>query len=136
MVEALGIAWKRGDAYDEWDDLASCMYQQLVGSIVGSLREPTSETPVHLAAYDMMLREYRECATIDVHNDSLGPGRWVFHAFGSDAEPFDIIEVREVSTDAVAWSEQLRTCPLVGSRFSIFLPNGSRSEHVDLYSEG
>jgi hypothetical protein len=83
----------------------------------------------------MLLREYRGCATIDVQNKALGPGRWVFHAFGTDAEPFDIIEVREMSSDAVPCSEELRTCALAGSRFSITLPNGSRIERVPLYSE-
>ncbi len=135
MVEALGIPWKRGDAYDQWDDLASCLYKQLVGNLVDSLGASGSETPLCLAAYDMMLSDYRDVATIEVHNEALEPGRWVFHAFGTDDDPFDIIEVREVSSDGVPCSEVLCTCGLSGSQFGLALPNGSYIENVPVYSD-
>lgn len=135
MVEALRIPWKRGDAYDEWDDLASCMYEQLVGSLISALSASTSEEPVRLAAYDMMLRGYGGYATIDVQSDALGPGRWVFHAFCTEAEPFDAIEVREVSSDGAPCSEGLRTCALSGCRFSLTLPNGSSVARLSLNSQ-
>jgi hypothetical protein len=135
MVEALGIPWKRGDAYDEWDDLASCMYKQLVGNLLSALDVPDGGTPMRLTAYDMMLRDYRQYATIDVQNNALGPGRWVFHAFGTDTAPFDVVEVRELRSDTVPCSEKLRTCPLVGSRFSLTLSNGSSIDRVPVYSD-
>lgn len=135
MVEVLGIPWKRGDAYDEWDDLASCMYKQLVGNLLLALDDPDGRVRIHLPAYDMMLRDYRQYATIDVHNSELGHGRWVFHAFGTNECPFDVVEVRELGSDAIPCNEDLRTCPLVGSRFSLTLPDGSSLDRVPVFSD-
>lgn len=135
MVETLGIPWKRGDAYDEWDDLASCMYKQLVGNLLSAARVPFRGAPVRLAAYDMMLPDYSQYATIDVQNMELGPGRWVFHAFGTDTAPFDVLEVRELSIDALPCSEELRTCSILGSRFLLTLPDGSRIEQVPVHGD-
>jgi hypothetical protein len=135
MVKALGIPWRRGDAYDEWDDLASCMYRQLVSNLLPTLDSPSGGSPVRLAAYDMMLPDYRQYATVEVQNSTLGHGRWIFHAFGTDSVPFDVVEVRELGSDAVPCSEEFRTCPLSGSQFLLRLPNGSIIDRVHVYSD-
>jgi hypothetical protein len=135
MVEALGIPWKRGDAYDEWDELVSCMYEQLVANLVSALDASNGGAPARLAAYDMMLPDYRQYAIIEVESDELGPGRWVFHGFGTDKTPFDLIEARELTTDGSPCGEALRTCPLIGSRLSLRLPDGSSIARVPAYSD-
>ena len=135
MVEALGIPWRRGEAYDEWDNLASCMYRQLVGAVIDSSLGSVSEAPVRLAAYDMMLLEYAGHATVDVKSDELGHGRWVFHAFCTKNEPLDSVEVRLVSSNGMPYSEELRSCALSGCCFSVTLTNGSSISDVFAFSE-
>lgn len=135
MVEALGIPWKRGDAYDEWDNLVSGMYKELVANVVCAIDYPIGGTPVRLTAYDMILSDYRQYATIEVESDFLGPGRWVFHAFATDKVPFDLVEARELTTDGRPCGEPFRTCPLVGSRFLLRLHDGSRVAEVPRYSD-
>jgi hypothetical protein len=135
MVETLGIPWRRGDAYDEWDDLVSCMYKQLVGNLITALDDPNAGASLRLAEYDMMLSDYGRYAVIEVDSGALGPGRWVFHAFGTDKAPFDLVEVRELGADGRPCGEALRTCPLVDSQFSLRMPDGSRIESVASYSD-
>ena len=135
MIEVLGIRWRRGEAYDDWDDIVNFLYKRMVSNIVVPSGDRGGDTLVRLAEYDLMLREYRDCATIEVHNRVLGPGRWVFHAFGTATEPFDIVEVLKVSPDAIPCSEELHICAVAGSRFSLTFPNGSRIEHVPVDSD-
>ena len=135
MVEALGIPWKRGDAYDEWDNLVNRMYKGLVAIVVCAIDYPIGGTPVRLTAYDKFLSDYRQYATIEVESDVLGPGRWVFHASATDKVPFDLVDARELTNDGRPCGEQFRTCPLVGSRFLLRLHDGYSVAEVPRYSD-
>lgn len=130
MAEAVGLPWKRGDAYDEWDELANCMYRQLVGSLLPMQTDRHGRVIANLPAYDMLYGEYGQYATIEVRNIALGPGRWVFHAFGTSQTPLDIVEVRELDANSRLCSEELATCPVSDSVFSVRWPDGSVTDQV------
>jgi hypothetical protein len=58
VAERAHIAWRDGEAYDDWDHLASCAYEVLVRRPISA---DTSAAPVvlPLAPYDMVLPDYR-----------------------------------------------------------------------------
>lgn len=131
MVEAVGISWKRGDAYDPWDDLVTGIYKQLVVFTLSFVYGKNEDAFVNLPAYDGIPVDYRQHATIEVQNSALGSGRWVFHALSNENALFDCIIVRELTFDGVPLGD-LRSCPLVGSQFTLRLPDGSSVDQVPL----
>lgn len=121
MMEGAGIPWKRPDAYDEWDSVATALFESLVVSV---LRESLSENDWHdfkIPDYDLLLDSYRGMSTLEVEHSSLGAGRWVFHAFGTKETPFDSVEVRGVSIEGIPLDENLAQCPVERARFSLRL---------------
>jgi hypothetical protein len=127
MVERLGIPWRRGDAYDEWDNIASCLFEQLVESVVTW----TLRSEDNLPAYDMMLPSYNEYNLIEVRHSALEPGLWVFHAFGTKRTPFDVVEVRNLSLDRFPRDKTLGECDVLGAQFMIRLRTGEIIETLE-----
>lgn len=68
VAERARISWREGEAYDDWDDLASCVYDVLVSRTiaadVGAGREA-----LPLAPYDMRLPSYAEHSAIAARTD-------------------------------------------------------------------
>lgn len=119
MVERVGIPWKRPDAYDEWDAIASVLFEKLVVEMLRWSLPEYDQEDFQLPAYDLLLPTYANMGTLEVAHPSLRPGRWLFHAFGTDGEPFDLVEVRSVSVDGAPLSEELKVCPIDGAVFRL-----------------
>lgn len=125
MAERVGIAWKRPDAYDEWDAIASTLFENLVVEVLRwSLLEDSWED-FRLPSYDLLLPTYAGLGTLEVVHPSLQPGRWLFHAFGTNNEPFDVIEVRQLADDGTPLSDELQTCPVDGIEFRLRVGPGA-----------
>lgn len=77
-----------------------------------------------LPEYDLLLSNYAGLATLEVVHPSLQPGRWVFHAFGTDNDPFDVVEVRSLSADGRPASEGLKACPVEEATFVLRTQSG------------
>lgn len=124
LAERVGVPWRRPDAYDEWDDIATVLFVNLVAKVLQwSLVEDTGrEAPI--AAYDVLLESYENVNAIEVRHTSLNGERFVFHAFGTENAPFDIVEVRRTSLAGRPWSGNLETCPVRGAEFFVRLCNG------------
>lgn len=68
VAERARISWRDGEAYDDWDDLASCVYDVLVGrTIVADVSAGPEALP--LAPYDMRLPSYAEHSAIAARAD-------------------------------------------------------------------
>lgn len=65
VAERAHISWRDGEAYDDWDDLASCVYEILVGRTIAA---DASAGPgvLPLAPYDMRLPSYAEHSSFAV----------------------------------------------------------------------
>lgn len=112
MVERVGIPWKRPDAYDEWDAIASALFEKLVVEVLRWSLPEDEQKDFQLPAYDLLLPRYVGMGTLEVVHPSLQRGRWLFHAFGTESKPFDLVEVRSLSVDGSPLSEELKTCPI------------------------
>lgn len=124
MVERVEIPWKRVDAYDEWDAITSVLFNKLVQEVLRWHLPEDNQADFNLPEYDLLLSTYAGLATLEVVHPSLQPGRWVFHAFGTDNDPFDVVEVRSLSADGRPASEGLKTCPVEGTIFLLRTRSG------------
>jgi hypothetical protein len=136
MVERLGIAWKRPEAYDEWDAIASVLFEKLVIEALRWSLPPDEREKFQLPRYDLLLPSYAGLGSLEVVHPLLGAGRWVFHAFGTEREPLDVIEVRPLSDSGESVSERYETCPVEGASFRLRLgPRAQPIEEVELGAE-
>ena len=133
IAERVGIAWKRPDAYDEWDTIAGTLFDKLVVDVLRWSLPETSQKHFRLPLYDSLLPTYGDLGTVEVVHPSLPLGRWLFHAFGTGSEPFDVIEVRLISDDGVPLSKALETCRIDGAEFLLRLgPRAGVIEKIEM----
>lgn len=125
VVERVGMAWKRPEAYDEWDAIAMTLFDKLVVEVLRSSLDEGVQEGFQLPPYDLSLSTYARVSTLEVIHSSLPQGRWLFHAFGTDREPFDVVEVRPLSEDGRLLAEVFEICPLAGAEFRLRLSRGS-----------
>ena len=59
MAEHAGIAWREGEAYDDWDDLASTLYEVFVVRPISTAADASSGA-LPLAPYDLRLPTYEQ----------------------------------------------------------------------------
>jgi hypothetical protein len=117
IVERVGIPWKRPEAYDEWDSIVSVLFENLVVKILRWSLPENDQRGMQLPAYDLLLPTYADLSTLEVVHPSLQPGRWLFHAFGTESEAFDLVEVRPLAVDGSLLSGELKKCPIDGAVF-------------------
>lgn len=111
--EKAGLSWRRPDAYDEWDAVASALFTSLVVEVLRWQLPERLRDGFRLARYDLLLDSYRDVSTIEVVNfQATSDDRLVFHALGSEREAFDSVEVRSVSAEGEARSDTLELLPL------------------------
>lgn len=119
MVERVCIPWEPADAYDEWDAITSVLFRKLVQEVLRWHLLEDKQADFQLPEYDLLLPTYAGLSTLEVTHPSLQPGRWLFHAFGTDNDPFDVVEVRSLSADGSPTTDALRACPVDGAVFSL-----------------
>ncbi len=129
-VERAGIPWKRPDAYDEWDAIASTLFDELVVKVLRWSLPHDKQEEFRMSPYDLVLASYTDHSTLEVTHPCLRSGRWLFHAFGTMSEPFDTVEVREVSASGLPLGENLATCPVTGASFCLRLRRGLEDSRV------
>jgi hypothetical protein len=117
-AEAVGIPWRREDAYDEWDGIATRLYKTLVELPLCWALPESDQERFHLPPYDLLLTRYETTAVVEVTVPSATSQR-VFHAFGSSKEPFDVCECRLIRPDGTPASELVESYPLAEVHFRV-----------------
>jgi hypothetical protein len=111
--EKANIPWRRPDAYDEWDSVASALFETLVSSVLTSRVPETMRESFQLPQYDLLLPGYAALSTIEVLTPQLPRGpRYIFHALGTNTEPLDSLEVRRLSANGEPDGVALEIVPL------------------------
>jgi hypothetical protein len=119
-AESVGITWGREDAYDEWDAVASSLYDNLVVAVLREYLAEIYRDDFQLPPYDLLINDYKNLATIGVNHPSLESNtRWVFNSFGMLSEAFDVLEVRPVSDEGIVIKKDVRLCPIEQAKFSL-----------------
>ena len=108
-VERVGIPWRRPDAYDDWDDMATAVYHGLVVEPIRWGIPEIDPEVFRLADYDLLLPSYAGVSVIEVLPPDPAGALRIFHALGTIREPFDTVEWRSVSPEGNPQSETLGT---------------------------
>ncbi len=125
-VQLADIPWRRLDAYDEWDDIATVLYNALV---IETLRGEFPEElwdDFKIPAYDMLLEDYGPYSWIEVL-EHRGTSVCVFHALSTENEPFDQVEYRIVSPNGIPLSSELNTVAFDKAKFNLRLSENFES---------
>jgi hypothetical protein len=128
--EGVGISWKRPEAYDEWDRCAAAVFQALIVEPLRSSRPAAEQESFRLPDYDMLLSTYAGLSIIEVVPANPDAPMKVFHALGTAASPFDVVELRSVCRDGLPQSDVLETTPLEGARFALRMYANSLSAQM------
>jgi hypothetical protein len=107
-MDRVGIEWRTGCAYDDWDEIAQMLYDKIVGnSIRWGVPEELREA-ILLPKYDMLYEAYDAQALI-IMTRPLSAERVVFHSFTTVREPFDVIRGRLLNERASSGTDRLIT---------------------------
>lgn len=120
-VEKAQIPWRGPHNYDEWDVICTSMYGSLVIEVLRWPLPEASQAGFAMPAYDLLLEDYRGLHVLEVHSDTLGPGRHIFHSLGTVSEVLDVVETRRLSEGAVPLEGALTNCPFETARFELRL---------------
>lgn len=73
VVERVAIPWTEGDAYDDWENIASMLYDQIVLNTVRNTVEVSAN--LEFPKYDLIYPSYERIAYFDVAmaDNTLGP---------------------------------------------------------------
>jgi hypothetical protein len=120
-VERVGIPWRRPDSYDDWDAVASALYNALVVEVFRwSVPSPSNEL-FRMPEYDCLLESYAGLCLLEVSHPAFQGGWYLFHSFGTDESPFDMIEVRRISESGDPCEQELTQCSVEGVSFRLRL---------------
>ncbi|NJN63599.1 MAG: hypothetical protein HC882_01135 [Acidobacteria bacterium] len=111
------IPWRTGDAYDEWDEMASAMFRGLVVAVLEWGISSAGRVDLRLPEYDVIVSRYE--STLEVANPSLGVGRYVFHSFGSSEAGFDRVFALQISDQNEVLVSDPIACPIENSEFML-----------------
>ena len=133
-MERVGVPWKRPHAYDEWDAVASCLYQTLVVEPIRWGLEEADRESFELPPYDLLLDSYSNGSRIEVLHARVSGTVAAFHSLGTIQSPFDAVEVRILSNGGPA-SADLTILPIEECRFCLRLVSRGREIRIEEISE-
>lgn len=119
--QKVNIPWRNPDAYDEWDHVASGLFNALVVEVLRWSRGTSLEDSFRMPKYDVILESYRGLCVLEVAHPALLEKRNIFHSFGTAQQPFDRVEVLSDWEDYELCSSSLIQCPVEGVQFSLKL---------------
>jgi hypothetical protein len=110
FAEKVGVPWRDGESYDEWDGIAEELFQALVIAVV-----PSPEGVArNFAKYDMRYENYAGLRKIVVRSGTA-QALYTFVAFSTRDTPFDSIRVVGRGVN----SSQTTTISSVGVEFFV-----------------
>jgi hypothetical protein len=106
VAERAQIAWREPAAYDEWDELAECLYKVFVAD---SARPPpgTSVAAWPLPPYDYFIRSYAELSRVEFTPAGTVEAL-VFVGFATSERPFDTLKLVQVDPGSGVPGQDIR----------------------------
>jgi len=122
-VERVKMPWRPGEAYDEWDQLASGLYQGLVLWAIrwGVGLEEGELERLDFPEYELLLDTYNGRSLVEVLPQSSDGVIKVFHGLGTNREPFDSVMFQSVASDGSLLSDQASSIPFEDASFRLRL---------------
>jgi hypothetical protein len=91
-IERAKIKWKSGEAYDDWDNIAQALYENIVcSSLAGEVASEYS-----IAKYDFHYDSYSSVDFILIKSKSQMDIKYAFVSFQSSTNPLDSLKVAKL----------------------------------------
>ncbi|MHC4145598.1 MAG: hypothetical protein ACYSUD_12570 [Planctomycetota bacterium] len=122
VMEKAHLSWQEEEAYDEWDQIATSLFE---GIVVSSLRwglTPGVLTELEVPAYDVVYPDYAEFSFIECLSDSPeSDDHLLFHKFVTNEAPFDMIRCYQVNNRGQKLTPDPEIRPVADARFAFCL---------------
>ena len=107
MAEHVRLPWRDPDAYDDWDAIASSLYEGLVGEVVRWSLSCCGGNRFVLPKYDIALEDYAGFSTIECACEGESLQRMVFLRFESESCTFDQAGLVHVSSSGKRLGDEI-----------------------------
>ncbi len=98
VMEKAHIAWREGDAYDDWDEISQVLYRNIVGRSLAFASSSEADLDTILPHYDGICDSYANLNRIEVYGpDEENKG--VFVALSTNEQPFDTVDFVPLGSD-------------------------------------
>lgn len=130
VVERASIPWTEGDAYDDWEAIASTLYEQIVVNTIRNAEEVADD--LKLPKYDLVYPSYGSTAYIEVLGDGevLGP----FVGFEAIDPQFTKVKYAVSDAEGAVDTNMTRSFAFSGCAIRLRLPDaiGGHLEEVTI----
>lgn len=110
-MEKAHIAWGKGEAYDEWDEIAHSLFRNIVvRSLYWELKEAQAMEDI-LPKYNTLYDSYRGRSVLEIRNTGE-VGTCVFVGLSASHLPFDTVDYVVVGPDGLPRNTQCKNIPL------------------------
>lgn len=131
-VERVGIRWRDGESYDDWDDITETLYNNIVcATIYGEVA-----IDYDMARYDRRCDDYSKINHILVFPKDAKEVEMAFIGFGSTIRPMDTVKVAVLSREGRSVAEQTIQYDNLEFLFIRFHSNGSRETIMEVNIDG
>ena len=130
MAEKARIPWRDGEAYDDWDAIAGCLYDNLVVRAISCATEGGPD--IELPKYDMVYPSYKG-AFIQVEGCGVPEGATaVFVGFAGDSPDFTNVKWIRMLPSGEIPEQKLEYSPYDACRF--YLVDGKGTERRRIHA--
>jgi hypothetical protein len=122
ILERAQIPYQEHLAYDDWDNIAQCLFTNIVEHSVASATQVVSDGQLQLPRYATLYGDYSQNALILVDDASSAvPSSVVFHSFVERETMFDTAVGVEVESNMRTATSKRREIPIGRARFSVYV---------------
>lgn len=126
FMDIVKIGWKDNEAYDDWDDIASTLYKNVVEKSIQHADQTSADTK--LPPYDLPIPSYEDYSYISVKRKISEGQNLVFVGFSTRRQPFDSVKCVSVDSNHIANSEIL-FLSVNECEFGLVLRNKTGEQH-------
>ena len=118
-VEKVRISWHDAELSDDWDNIASALFEALVVEPIRWSIADENPDEFQMAAYDILEPSYSGLGFLALPLAAPSSSLRAFVALRTQVEPFDTVEYQILSPEGVPDPEGTQTRALEGSEFVV-----------------
>jgi hypothetical protein len=122
VLERAQIRHQEHLAYDDWDNIAQCLFANIVERSVASASQVVAGRQLQFPDYATLYTDYSQSALILVSDAAADvPRPMLFHSFVGREDIFDTAVGVEVESDMRTPKPDRREIPIERARFSVYI---------------
>ena len=125
-LEAARIPWREDEAYDEWDNIAGALFENIV---LRSLRWGLGDlgTDLTFPSFGHVHENDASRAVIEVFvGEPPESPEWAFMRLGSKKDPLDRILCLRMAQDGKVLADEVRILPFANTSYRVWLRDGDQ----------